>query len=37
MAALVKRYGGRFDRTGRFVEAAAGVLLIGIGLREIIL
>jgi ABC-type nickel/cobalt efflux system permease component RcnA len=37
MTALVKRYGGRFDRTGRFVEAAAGVLLIGIGLREIIL
>jgi ABC-type nickel/cobalt efflux system permease component RcnA len=33
---LIERYGGQFDYAGRFVEAAAGILLILIGVREIL-
>jgi hypothetical protein len=36
MTALVERYGGQFDRTGRFIQAAAGAALILIGLREVL-
>lgn len=35
MTALIERYGGGFDHAGRFIEAAAGILLIAIGVREI--
>jgi len=37
LAALIERYGGSFDRAGRFMEAAAGALLVLIGAREVFL
>jgi nickel/cobalt exporter len=33
---LIERYGGQFDYAGRSIEAAAGILLILIGVREIL-
>jgi ABC-type nickel/cobalt efflux system permease component RcnA len=33
---LIERYGGQFDYAGRFIKAAAGILLILIGVREIL-